>query len=79
MKLMFKIVVHLPTMKKAILITTIGLSSLLGLFTLTSGNSAESAEDGYCHNGRCSATNNAGNPCGNCSQSGSYYCWSHNR
>ena len=64
-------------MKKKIIITSLGLLSLFGMFALSSNTIADNAEDGYCNNGRCSATTNAGTHCKNCAQSGSYYCWSH--
>ncbi len=59
-------------MKKTIKIAA--LSLLLGLGTITLVSSSPK-----CQYGQCSKIKADGYRCKNCSQSGSIYCWSHNR
>lgn len=67
-------------MKKKILILGIAFMGIVGAYQLNAKNSTEFQEFEVitCKHGRCSKIKKDGYQCKNCSQEGSYYCWSHN-
>jgi len=65
-------------MKKLLLISAIGLSlTALTAFTQKESSHNIVTENYDCQYGRCSQIKADGYQCRNCSQQGSYYCWSH--